>query len=88
MESAPQKHVCGVCNDEWLTEDEYNSHTCPGTGFTPQQPEHLGEEFIAISESAVARGEERRDETVHPAELAETPGPVEPTLVDEVPPVQ
>lgn len=76
MESVPQKHICGVCHDEWLTEDEYNTHKCTGTGFTPQEPEHLGPEFMAISEAAIARGEERKNEDVHPADApTDTPEP-------------
>lgn len=60
MEENITKHVCGVCNDEWLTEDEYNNHVCPNTNATPQQAEHLIKsttpEFAAISEAALQRG--------------------------------
>jgi len=55
MEPAVQKHVCGVCNDEWLTEEEYLNHTCT-TGFTPAQPEHLGPEFAEVQKAALERG--------------------------------
>lgn len=80
MEQA-QKHICGVCSDEWLTEEEYLAHVCPGTGFAPTEPEHQGPEFLAVQEAALARGEERREEEVHPAEAASTE-------VIEQPPVQ
>lgn len=60
MDTQPIKQVCGVCHDEWLTEDEYNNHVCAVTGFTPQQPEHLVNsttpEFLAIQQAALERG--------------------------------
>lgn len=52
----PVVQRCGVCNDEWLTEQEYLNHVCPQTGFTPQQSEHLGPEFTAIQAAALQRG--------------------------------
>ncbi len=56
----PSVHRCGVCNDEWLTEAEYNGHVCPRTSATPAQPEHLinstTPDFAAISQAALERG--------------------------------
>jgi hypothetical protein len=71
MMEQPTKHICGKCHDEWLTEDEYNGHTCPTTGFTPSQPEHQGAEFVQIQQAALERGAERQGELQHPAELAQ-----------------
>lgn len=57
-----QKHVCGVCHDEWLTEEEYLNHVCPQTSATPQQAEHLinstTPEFASIATAALERGAE------------------------------
>lgn len=51
-----QKHVCGRCNDEWLTEAEYLAHNCTATGFNPTQAEHLGPEFAEVQKAALQRG--------------------------------
>lgn len=53
------KHICGVCSEGFETEEQYCDHKC-SDGFTPKDAEHLGEEFMAVSEAAVARGEERK----------------------------
>ncbi|HEY1249358.1 MAG TPA: hypothetical protein VGE97_10245 [Nitrososphaera sp.] len=53
-------HVCGQCELGFMTEEEYCNHTCDKTGFTPAEPEHLGEEFALISASAQKRGEIRQ----------------------------
>lgn len=75
------KHICGVCNDEWLTEAEYLNHTC-STGFTPAQPEHLinstTPDFAEISQAAVARGAESVD--VPASEPESNPVPDEPEV--------
>ena len=55
------KHFCGVCNEGFETEEQYCDHECED-GFTPKDPEHLGEEFQAVSEAAIARGEARKNE--------------------------
>lgn len=49
---------CGQCLDQF-TEEEYLEHNCPKTGFTPQDPEHLGERFVKVSEAALKRGNKR-----------------------------
>jgi len=54
-----QKHICGRCNGEFASEQEYIDHLCPETGFTPKEPEHLGEKFARVSQIAVERGAER-----------------------------
>lgn len=64
-------HICGQCNQQFNTEEDYLGHKCPSTGFTPTQPEHLGPEFKAISEAALARGATRVGEEVHPSEAPE-----------------
>jgi hypothetical protein len=56
MDNQVSKHVCGQCNDEWLTDAEYLAHTCPKSGFAPTAPENLGAEFIDIQRSALERG--------------------------------
>ena len=67
-ELLPEKHVCGQCQEEFETEDQYLDHECPATGFTPRDPEHLGDDFKAVSEAALARGaaqqEKEADDTV------------------------
>lgn len=52
----PEIHKCAACNQEFSTEDQYLDHVCPSTGFTPRDPENLGEDFKAISEAALERG--------------------------------
>lgn len=54
------QHICGTCTKEFATEQEYLDHTCT-TGFTPKQPDHLGSDFKAVSERAVARGAKRKE---------------------------
>lgn len=70
QDNQTQKHVCGVCGDEWLTEEEYLNHTCPKTNTTPTDPAHLGAEFAEVSAAAQERGAERVEEAQHPAEVA------------------
>lgn len=66
-----QKHICGVCEQSFNSEDEYNSHVCPNTNFQPTQVEHqdalTGGRFSAISEAALERGAKREGEDEHPA---------------------
>ncbi len=54
------QHICGTCTKEFATEQEYLDHTCT-TGFNPKQAEHLGADFVAVSERAVARGAKRKE---------------------------
>jgi hypothetical protein len=57
-----QKHICGRCNDEWLTEAEYVAHVCPATNVTPADPAHLGADFLEIQKAALERGKDRLEE--------------------------
>jgi hypothetical protein len=57
----PEKHICGKCGKEFATEEEYLGHVCEVTGFTPRDMEHQGEDFKAISDAAIARGEARKE---------------------------
>jgi hypothetical protein len=97
----PTRQVCGVCHDEWLTEAEYLNHTCPVSGFTPEQPEHLiattTPDFAQIQEAAVERG--NSDESVPaqpvappvtetPVTDAPAPAPTEQAVVDQLPQLQ
>lgn len=50
-----QKHICGVCKAEFGTEQAYLEHACT-TGYTPQEPEHQGEDFALVSHAALTRG--------------------------------
>lgn len=52
-------HICGQCRLGFNTDEEYCNHKCNATGFSPQEPEHLGEDFVAISEAALQRGNRR-----------------------------
>jgi hypothetical protein len=58
-----QKHICGLCHDEWLTEAEYIAHVCPATNTTPADPAHLGGDFLEIQKAALERGKERLQAT-------------------------
>lgn len=53
---ADQKHICGVCSNEFDTVEAYLAHTCGGTGFKPTEPEHQGEDFSLIQDAALRRG--------------------------------
>lgn len=55
------KNICGQCNQGFASEQEYLDHTCATTGFTPQDPEHLGPEFVAASQAALERGAKRAE---------------------------
>lgn len=103
QEYTPDRHICGVCNDEWLTEEEYLAHTCPGTNFTPTDPQHLVNsttpDFIEVSGAALQRGLETAQASGDEAQVAknqdaiaqltdETPAaPVEPAAPEQ-PPIQ
>lgn len=54
--------TCGQCNKEFQNEDQYLDHVCEVSGFTPRDPENLGEGFKAVSDAAIARGEARKAE--------------------------
>ena len=54
--ATPDRHICGRCNDEFLTEQEYLEHTCQATGTTPTDPAHLGPEFAQVQAAALQRG--------------------------------
>ena len=55
-----KKHICGQCGLGFDTDEQYCDHECVKTGFTPKQPEHLGEEFVKVSETAQKRGAEKK----------------------------
>lgn len=38
---AKQKHICGLCNQEFESEKEYLEHICDVTKHTPKEPEHF-----------------------------------------------
>lgn len=54
------RNVCGNCNEGFENEDQYLDHQCAVTGFTPRDPQNLGERFAEISKAAIERGEERK----------------------------
>jgi hypothetical protein len=54
--------VCGQCEQTFETEENYLSHDCEKSGFTPRDPENLGDIFKLISENALKRGEARKAE--------------------------
>lgn len=55
-----QIHVCGACKGKFANEMDYLNHKCLSTGFTPQNQEHLGDAFIAVSKEAIKRGDDRK----------------------------
>lgn len=69
-------HICGQCNKQFTSEEEYLNHTCESTGFTPKDPDHLGPEFLAIQKAALARGEARKNPS-EKAPVQEAPPAVE-----------
>lgn len=66
-----EKHICGQCNQEFNSEQAYLDHTCPSSGTTPTDPANLGEDFQAVSDAALQRGEDRKGEDLHPAAEAQ-----------------
>ncbi len=60
MDEQNLQHICGRCSSKFATDAEYCDHLCPETGFTPKEPEHLGAEFVAISQAAQERGKARK----------------------------
>ena len=50
------KHIDGLTGLVFETEEAYLKHKSPATGFTPEDPEHLGEEFKAVQAAALKRG--------------------------------
>lgn len=58
------KHVDGLTGLVFDTEEAYLEHTSPVTGYKPTEPEHQGEGFKAISDAAIRRGEEKKEETI------------------------
>jgi hypothetical protein len=58
----PQKHVCGQCLDEWLSENEYLSHICPILGVAPTEADAMGPDALAIQKAALERGLEHIDD--------------------------
>lgn len=61
-------HNCGQCKMGFATEALYLAHQCAATGFKPTEPQSMGEDFEAIQDAALVRGEARRGEVMHPAE--------------------
>lgn len=55
------KHVDGLTGAVFETEEAYLNHVSPVTGHTPQEPEHLGPEFVAVQKAALERGKERAE---------------------------
>lgn len=60
-----QIHRCGVCTNEFGSEDEYSTHVCEVTGASPVDIEHqdilTGGAFSRQSEKARERGEGREE---------------------------
>lgn len=63
MES--EKHICGVCEKEFKTEEQYLEHVCEKTDATPADAEHLIKSttpnFAEVSKAALKRGEETKE---------------------------
>ena len=59
---ANSRNVCGQCKEGFETEEQYLDHQCSETGFTPRDPENLGQRFAEVSKAAIERGEERKKE--------------------------
>lgn len=53
--------LCGQCNKEFENEKGYLDHTCEVSGFTPRDPENLGERFVEVSKAALERGNKRAE---------------------------
>ena len=46
--------ICGTCQKEFSTGDNYLTHTCV-TGYKPTEMQHLGETFVLQSKEALKR---------------------------------
>lgn len=50
-------HICGQCLKQFKSEAEYLAHKCEKTGVAPTDPKSMGENYEAIQNAALARGE-------------------------------
>ena len=59
-------HICSFCGWVFPDEAKCNSHICPASGFAANTPDHLKKtstpNLDKISEAALTRGQERKDE--------------------------
>ncbi len=53
-----QFHICGQCGGKFGSEKRYLDHTCKTTGVTPRDPESMGNDYAAVQDAAVERGQE------------------------------
>ena len=53
--------TCGQCEKHFKSLEGYLDHECKKTGYKPTQAENLGEDFKAISEAALQRGNKRAE---------------------------
>lgn len=49
-------HTCSLCDLQFDSPDEYSNHECDVTGFSPNEPQHHGEQFVRQSQNALKRG--------------------------------
>lgn len=66
VEELVGKHIDGVTGLVFETEEDYLNHVSPVTGATPKDIEHQDAltdgKFSKVSEAALKRGEERKEE--------------------------
>ena len=60
------KVICKPCGEVFETNEDYLNHKCvKADGHTPREPEYLVKttcpNFLKISESAIKRGEEKKE---------------------------
>lgn len=48
-------NTCGQCDQQFEGEEQYLSHTCDKTGYTPQDLEHHGARGIEVAKAALKR---------------------------------
>lgn len=64
--SLEASHICGACEQSFLSDEEYCSHVCPNTNFQPTEVEHqdalTGGRFSKIAEAAIARGDAKKED--------------------------
>lgn len=53
--------ICGRCELQYETKQEYLEHTCEVTGYKPTEPEHYGKHYHLIQEKALERGAAQED---------------------------
>lgn len=52
-------HVCGQCQLQFETENEYLTHVCSELSVCPTDPRAMGADYEAIQQAALTRGSQQ-----------------------------